>query len=227
VRRIAAAGLVVAALAGCGSTHTSGSATLWITRDRGQHILLISKVKAGQSAMAALQKVTKVKTSYGGRFAQSIDGVSGSRSDQRDWFYFVNGYEADRGAADYTLHPGDVEWWDYRSWKDQMHVPVVVGAFPEPFLHGYEGKTRPAAIVYDSQTLEPEARALGKLIHAKTLTADQLADANVLFLTKADVPLSATSKGAGQPARFVIGPTAARRLLAHPKLVRFRYSGLR
>jgi hypothetical protein len=227
VRRIAAAGLVVAALAGCGSTHTSGSATLWITRDRGQHILLISKVKAGQSAMAALQQVTNVKTSYGGRFAQSIDGVSGSRSGQRDWFYFVNGYEADRGAADYKLHPGDVEWWDYRSWKHEMHVPVVVGAFPEPFLHGYDGKTRPAAIVYDSRTLQREAHALGKLIHAKTLTADQLADANVLFLTKADVPLSATSKGAGQPTRFVIGPTAARRLLADPKLVRFRYSGLR
>ena len=227
MRRIAAAGLAVAALAGCGSTHTSGSATLWITRDRGQHVLLISKVKAGQSAMAALQQVTNVKTSYGGRFAQSIDGVSGSRSSQHDWFYFVNGYEADRGAADYTLHPGDVEWWDYRSWKHEMHVPVVVGAFPEPFLHGYDGKTRPATIVYDSKTLEREAHALGRLIHAKTLTADQLADANVLFLTKADVPLSATSKGAGQPARFVIGPTAARRLLADPKLVRFRYSGLR
>jgi hypothetical protein len=227
VRRVAAAGLVVAALAGCGSTHTRGSATLWITRDRGQHVLLIRKVKAGQSAMAALQQVTKVKTSYGGRFAQSIDGVSGSRSDQHDWFYFVNGYEADRGAADYTLHPGDVEWWDYRLWKHEMHVPVVVGAFPEPFLHGYDGKTRPATIVYDSQALARAARALGKLIHAKTLTADQLADANVLFLTKADVPLSATSKGAGQPARFVIGPTAARRLLADPKLVRFRYSGLR
>jgi hypothetical protein len=227
VRRIAAAGLAVAALAGCGSTHTDGSATLWITRDRGQHVLLISKVKAGQSAMAALQQITNVKTSYGGRFAQSIDGVSGSRSSQHDWFYFVNGYEADRGAADYTLHPGDVEWWDYRSWKHAMHVPVVVGAFPEPFLHGYDGKTRPATIVYDSKTLEREAHALGRLIHAKTLTADQLADANVLFLTKADVPLSATSKGAGQPARFVIGPTAARRLLADPKLVRFRYSGLR
>jgi len=226
VRRIAAAGLAVAALAGCGSTHTKGSATLWITRDRGERVLLISKVKAGQSAMAALQQVTNVKTSYGGRFAQSIDGVSGNRSSQHDWFYFVNGYEADRGAADYTLHPGDVEWWDYRSWKHEMHVPVVVGAFPEPFLHGYDGKTRPATIVYDSKTLEREAHALGRLIHAKTLTADQLADANVLFLTKADVPLSATSKGAGQPARFVIGPTAARRLLADPKLVRFRYSGL-
>jgi Domain of unknown function (DUF4430) len=227
VRHLAAAGFAVAALAGCGSTHTKGSATLWITRDRGQHVLLVDKVKAGQSAMQALQQAAKVKTSYGGRFVQSIDGVAGDRSARSDWFYFVNGYEADRGAADYTLHPGDVEWWDYRSWKHAMHVPVVVGAFPEPFLHGYAGKTRRAAIVFDSKALESEARSLGKLIHAKTLTADQLGDANVLFLTKADVPLSATSSAAGAPARFVIGPTAARRLLADPKLVRFRYSGLR
>ena len=103
----------------------------------------------------------------------------------------------------------------------------IVGAFPEPFLHGYAGKTRTAAIVYDSKALEPQARALGKLIHAKAVTVDKIGDANVLFLTKADVPLSATSSGAGAPVRFVIGPTAARRLLADPKLVRFRYSGLR
>src|SRR6266516_6413688 len=210
VRRLAAAGLAVAALAGCGSTQTKGSATLWITRDRGQHVLLVDKVKA----------------SYGGRFVQSIKGLAGDRSGRRDWFYFVNGYEADSGAADYTLHSGDVEWWDYRSWKRDIHVPVVVGAFPEPFLHGYAGKTRNAAIVYDSKALEPQARAFGKLIHAKAVTADELGDANVLFLTKADVPLSATSSGAGKPVRFVVGPTAAKRLLTDPKLVRFRYSGL-
>jgi hypothetical protein len=184
-------------------------------------------VKAGQSAMQALQKVAKVKTSYGGRFVQSIDGVSGDRSARRDWFYFVNGYEADRGAVDYKLHRGDVEWWDYRNWTHSIHVPVVVGAFPEPFLHGYGGKTREAAVVYDSPALTSLAKPLGKLIHGKTLKAQQLATANVLFLTKADVPLSATAPAAGAPVRFVIGPTAARRLLADPGRVRFRYSGLR
>jgi hypothetical protein len=227
VRRLAAAGLAAAFVAGCGSTHTSGSATLWITRDRGQDVVLTKKVKAGQSAMQALQKVAKVKTSYGGRFVQSIDGVSGDRSARRDWFYFVNGYEADRGAVDYKLHRGDVEWWDYRNWTHSIHVPVVVGAFPEPFLHGYGGKTREAAVVYDSPALTSLAKPLGKLIHGKTLKAQQLATANVLFLTKADVPLSATAPAAGAPVRFVIGPTAARRLLADPGRVRFRYSGLR
>jgi hypothetical protein len=227
VRRAAAVGLAVAALAGCGSTHTKGAATLWITRDRGEHVVLVGTVKAGQTAMQALQGKAKVKTSYGGRFVQSIDGVSGSRSGRRDWFYFVNGYEADRGAADYTLRPGDVEWWDYRSWKHEIHVPIVVGAFPEPFLHGYAGKRRDATIIFDSAELEPLARRLAKLIHPKKLAPDQISDANLLFLTRASVPFSATTERAGAPVRFVIGPKAARRLLADPKLVRFRYSGLR
>jgi hypothetical protein len=224
---VAAAVLAAAFLAGCGSTHTHGSATLWITRDRGQHVLLTTKVKAGQSAMQALQEAAMVKTSYGGRFVQSIDGVSGNRSAHRDWFYFVNGYEADRGAADYTLRSGDVEWWDYRNWTHSIHVPVVVGAFPEPFLHGYAGKTRAAAVVYDSAALTPLAKRLGKVIHSKRLNAEQLVTANVLFLTKADVPLSATAPAAGAPVRFVIGPSAARLLLADPGRVRFHYSGLR
>ena len=40
------------------------------------------------------------------------------------------------------MHPGDVLWWDYRHWSGGgMSVPVVVGAYPEPFLHGFAGKT--------------------------------------------------------------------------------------
>lgn len=231
MRRLAVVAVAVAAVAvgGCGfgSGGTTGTAKLWITRDRGAKVVLVREVGAGQTAMQALQRATKVKTSYGGRFVQSIDGVSGSLTKQRDWFYFINGYEADRGAADYKLHPGDVEWWDYRPWKSAMHVPVVVGAFPEPFLHGYDGEKREAALVFESRALASQARALGKLIHAKKLSQDELEDANILYLTRADVPLTATSKGAGEPVRFVLGPTAARRLLADRKRVRYRYSGVR
>ncbi|MGB2954130.1 MAG: DUF4430 domain-containing protein [Gaiellaceae bacterium] len=147
MRAVGAAALALV-LAGCGSSSTGhGRATLWVTRDRGAHVLLVRTVAAGQSAIAALEQAAKVKTGYGGRFVQAIDGIEGSLSSRRDWFYFVNGYEADVGAADYTLHPGDVEWWDYRSWAKQMRVPVVVGAFPEPFLHGYGGKRRRTVVV--------------------------------------------------------------------------------
>ena len=218
------------ALAGCGfgAGGTDGQATLWVTRDRGQHVVLVRKVAAGQSAMQALAKATKVETRYGGRYVQSINGVSGSLEKQRDWLYFINGYEADRGAADYELHPGDVEWWDYRSWKGRaIHVPVVVGAFPEPFLHGYDGKKHKAAVVFEGRELTPLAKRLGKLIHAQSVSPDDLDDANVLFITRRDVPFSATTKNAGDPVRFIVGAAAARRLLADPTLVRFRYSGLR
>ena len=64
-------------------------------------------------------------------------------SEKRDWFYFVNGIEPDVGAAEIRLRPGDIAWWDYRSWGGRMEQPVVVGAFPEPFLHGWDGKRRP------------------------------------------------------------------------------------
>jgi hypothetical protein len=228
VKRALVACLAAAALAGCGSSsHGGGQASVWITRDRGVHVVLVKKVPAGETAMAALERVANVKTRYGGRFVQSIDGVSGSLSAQHDWLYFINGYEADRSAADYTLHDGDIEWWDYRHWKGAIHVPVVVGAFPEPFRHGYDGKTRKAALIFQSRGLVDEAKALGKMIGAKRLSQGELEDANVLFLTAADVPFSATAKGAGDPVRFVIGPTAARRLIENPKRARFRYEGLR
>ena len=220
--------LGAAVVTGCGAfSHGKGKASIWVTRDRGAHVVLVEKVPAGLTAMEALRRVADVKTRYGGRYVQSIDGVSGSLSARRDWFYFINGYEADRGAADYRLHDGDVEWWDYRSWQRAMRAPVVVGAFPEPFLHGYDGKKRKATIVFASTRLRDEAEALAKMIDAKKVSADELAEANVLFVTTADVPLSATTNGAGAPVRFTLGPSAARRLIANPKLVRYRYSGLR
>ena len=86
--------------------------------------------------MQALDRVAEIETAYGGRFVQSIDGIDGSLTSQHDWFYFVNGIEGDRSAAEVRLDAGDIEWWDYRSWARQMRQPVVVGAFPEPFLHG-------------------------------------------------------------------------------------------
>ncbi|HEX6491133.1 MAG TPA: DUF4430 domain-containing protein [Gaiellaceae bacterium] len=218
--------VAAAALAGCGSTRSGGSASLWITRDRGTRVVLVRSVPAGVTAMQALQRAAKVQTSYGGRFVQSIDGVRGSLSHRHDWFYFVNGYEADRGAGDYRLRPGDIEWWDYRDWTHALHVPVVVGAFPEPFLHGYDGKRRKAALVFESGSPVTLARRLGKLIHAAQVSRSQLAQANVLLLTAANVPFRASAKGAGQPVVFQLSVRDARRLLKDERLARFRYSGL-
>jgi hypothetical protein len=89
-----------------------------------------------------------VDTRFGGKFVQTIDGLSGSRGGpgRRDWFYFVNGIEADVGAADRELAPGDVVQWDHRRWDATMRVPAIVGAFPEPFRSGEEGKRIPARV---------------------------------------------------------------------------------
>ncbi len=112
MRRLAL--LLVLVLAGCGGN--DGTATLKVTRDRGRHVLLVAHVPAGLTAMQALERKAKVQTSYGGRFVVAINGLA-SRP-HHDWFYWVNGIEADRSAAEVRLRAGDVEWWDYRPWNN-------------------------------------------------------------------------------------------------------------
>ncbi len=160
----ALAALLLAACGGSGGQKPTGLARLWITKDRGAQIMLTTTVPAGQSVLRALDEHADVKTRYGGRFVQAIDGVEGSLSGQRDWFYFVNGIEPDIGAAQMTLHAGDVAWWDYRSWTGGgERAPAVVGAFPEPFRHGWDGKHRPVVVDAPS-SLRAEAGAIRKLL---------------------------------------------------------------
>ena len=159
------------ALAGCGGEHTHGTATLWVTSDRGAHVLFTGKVPAGLTAMQALVRVQKVSTRYGGRYVQSIDGVSGSLSAEKDWFFFVNGVESGTGAAEVRLRPGDVEWWDYRSWRGGgMSVPVVIGAFPEPFLHGFQWAKPGATVLYWEPRDAAAARRLAAEVGGHTLS---------------------------------------------------------
>ena len=115
MRRLAL--LLVLALAGCGD---SGTATVKVTRDHGQRVLLRSDVPAGLTAMQALQRRAKVETAYGGRFVVSIEGLASKP--QHDWFYFVNGVLGDRSATEVRLRDGDVEWWDYRRWTNPAEV---------------------------------------------------------------------------------------------------------
>ncbi len=63
-----------------------------------------------------------------------------------DWFYYVNGVEAPKGAAATNVHPGDHIWWDRHDWSQTDSVPAVVGSFPEPFLNGLEGKRLPVRV---------------------------------------------------------------------------------
>jgi hypothetical protein len=221
--------LTVAALTGCGGGE-HGTATVWVTRDGGTHALLNRRVPAGLTAMQALDRVADIKTRYAGRFVQSIDGIEGSATARRDWFYFVNGYEGDRSAAEYRLRDGDVEWWDFRSWEGRMHVPVVVGAFPEPFLHGFDGKTLPARVLYSEPAQRGVAERVanlvhGRAIHARSLPRDLTANTLVLEAPSATASLTAApghDSGPGSPVVFVYRGNP-RLLMKVPPFGRYRY----
>jgi hypothetical protein len=229
VRRLALATLGAVVLAGCGSTtSTSGRATVWVTRDRGAHVLHVAKVPAGLNAMQGLQRVAKVGTRYGGRYVRSIDGVD--EHGRRAWFYYVNGYLADRSAAEYRLRAGDVEWWDFRPWRDPAQDPVVVGSFPEPFLHGYDGKRRPA-VVAALDPANPLVQAVARRLRARAVvpTATIGRDVNVLFLagaltggTRFEARLGRRGGPPGSPVRMLyLGDM--HRLARKPWPYRFRY----
>ena len=208
--RALAALAVLALLAGCGSFGSGGeegTATLWVTRDSGVTLLLETEVGAGQTLMRALDSKVELETRYGGRYIQSINGVGGSLDAQRDWFWFVNGYEGDRSAASYRLRDGDVAWVDYRGWEREGEARVVVGAFPEPFLHGYAGETRPAVVRFEGS--RDRATRLARRIGADSiepLGTPVPKGANVLELRSGAPAASAELLGqtAGAPVRVVI-----------------------
>jgi len=220
---------LVLLLPGCGHERAgSGSASLWITRDRGATVVLVRTVPAGLTAMQALDKEADISKRYGGRFVQSIEGVEGDLSKRRDWFWFLNGIEADRSAADYRLHPGDVEWWDLRSWSGELREPVVVGAFPEPFLHGWDGKVRTVAVRY-APGRRAGARAIGRLLRAsdvQPLATPPPDGANVFFVANGPprftASLSESGSAAGSPVRFVFAGDASG-LARDPAKFRYRY----
>jgi hypothetical protein len=228
--------LLAALLAGCGGgveAGGDGSATLWVTRDRGGEVLFTGVVPAGLTVLEAVDRQLDVDTRYGGRFVDAIEGIEGSLEDRRDWFYFVNGYESDVGAAEYRLHDGDVAWWDFRSWADELRRPVVVGAFPEPFLHGFGGERRPAVVRYRLPSHREAARALGRLVGAQSVApaAVPVADeANVLRLEPGAPSFTArlrdTSASAGAAVEFVLAGDPMR-LVRRPDAARFRYEGTR
>ena len=222
LRRLALLLAAACLLAGCGEEAAGeGSAELWITRDRGSEVVLSTTVPAGISALEALRRKTDVETRYGGRFVQAIDGIEGDIAGQHDWFYFVNGYEADISAADYELHNGDVLWWDHRSWEGEMRQPAVVGAFPEPFLHGWGGKKRPAVVRGPPGDV---SEGIAELVGADVNEA--LEGANELVLVPGSGFRARLEGSPGDPVVFELGLRDAQRLLDDPSLARYRYEGL-
>ena len=232
--RRALALLAVLLLAACGGAaggeEGGGTASLWVTRDRGAEVILTAEVPAGLTILQALDREAEVETRYGGRFVQGIEGISGSLSAQRDWFYFLNGVEPDVGAGDVRLRPGDIAWWDYRSWAEQMQQPVVVGAFPEPLINGFGEERRPLELRYP-----PELQTAADALAAALAGASNAGEPNVFALEVLPGENGATltaARGAASdsPVTFTLAGSeaavraAALALAADPSIVRYRYT---
>jgi hypothetical protein len=151
------------AVAGCG---VGSGATpdepvgLSVTRDFGATELVelpAAKVAGADTVMRVLQRNATVRTRFGGQFVQAIGGVSGGRRAGQpvDWFLYVNGILSDEGAGAIDVRGGDRIWWDHHEWGVTPDVRAVVGSYPEPFLHGSEGKRLPVRV----ECADPQAKA--------------------------------------------------------------------
>lgn len=151
VTALAAAAALAAAGCGAGPGQEAGGVELLVTRDYGgEELLRLPEPEQGgdDTVMRLLQRNAEVKTRYGGGFVQAIDGLAGGREGGRpvDWFYYVNGIEADEGAAAREVEDGARVWWDRHDWGSAQRVPAVVGSFPEPFRTGLKGRRYPVRL---------------------------------------------------------------------------------
>ncbi len=211
MRRTPLLALVLVA-AGCGGGGGHGTATLWVTRDRGAHVLFAGRVPAGLDAIQVVERRLKVTTRYGGRYVQSIRGLAGGG--RHDWFYFVDGVQGDRSAAEVTVRPGAILWWDYRSWTPRtMEIPAVVGAWPEPFLH--HGKT--SVVSADRALAAKLAAQVHGVVDSKVPTRNQVLVGGKL------PPASVHIRPFRNGWTLELGAAIARRLAADPQALRYRF----
>lgn len=140
------------------------SLVLWITRDFGSEVLKALDVKPapGEQVLQVLAREVQIETAYGGGFVTRINGL-GSGKPGEDWFYWVNGILAGIGAGEFPARPGDTVWWDFHPWNRTAFLPAVVGAYPEPFLHGYTGEVPPAKILFSAGAKDQAQAVAGAL----------------------------------------------------------------
>jgi Domain of unknown function (DUF4430) len=176
VAAIAIALAVVIAGCGLGAGPGTGGVSLTVTSDFGTHrIAAISEahVPGSETVMRMLERHFNITTRYGGGFVESINGNMGTSS-QRDWFYYVNGVQASKGAAATAVHHDDHVWFDLHDWQATDSIPAVVGSFPEPFTNGIGGKRYPVTIECGSNVGAACKRVTAVLDHDRVPAAGQL-----------------------------------------------------
>jgi hypothetical protein len=195
---VAAALCAALAVGGCGlgaGSTPDEPVALSVTRDFGATSLVQTpgaRVSGADTVMRVLRRNAKVTTRYGGEFVQSIDGLAGGREDGRptDWFIYVNGILTDKGAGAIDVHGGDRIWWDHHDWGVTPDIRAVVGSYPEPFVHGVDGKRLPVRV----ECVDPAANVC-------TVVSDKL--------IKLGVPIGRSNisrSAADESLRILVGP---------------------
>ncbi|CAN5164047.1 hypothetical protein BH20ACT16_BH20ACT16_05490 [soil metagenome] len=140
--------LAVTTLAGCGASaiETSDDISLTATRDYGVEDLVVpsrERVPPKGGLAPILQRYPNA------RGAQSV---------------FVNGILPVKAVSDLELHGGDRVWLDQHEAGVAGEITAVVGSFPEPFLHGVDGKRLPVRVECDDPRAGPCAAVADKLV---------------------------------------------------------------
>jgi hypothetical protein len=150
VKRALVVFLVAVVVAGCGKADvpTGGPVTVTVSQDFGAERLAPAQRETAEKSetVLALLERTPFEVKATGSSVHEILGVSGGEKDGKpvSWFYYVNGIASTQAAAERKLYSGDRIWWDHHG---KVRVPAVVGAFPEPFKSGIDGKKLPIRLV--------------------------------------------------------------------------------
>ena len=146
--------------------HDQHGISLTVTRGFGSRQIQSvtkGKVPGSETVMRMLERSFNVSTRYGGGFVESIDGLSPSGA-HSDWFYYVNGVQAAKGAATTAVHAGDhTSGGTCIDWSATETIPAVVGSFPEPFTNGIGGKRYPVTLECASDVSAACARVTKEL----------------------------------------------------------------
>jgi hypothetical protein len=191
IRRRLLIGALALLAAGCGGSSDT-SVTVTVSRDFGAASVAPTRrgtTKADQTVLDLLEQKYTIRT--GGGNPQEIEGVSSGEQDGRKvgWFYYVNGIEATQAAAQRKLNDGDRVWWDQHDAGSAGRVRAVVGAFPEPFLSGSEGKKLPVKLV-----------CLGDVGRSCTEVQTRLANAGITAVAR-----SSLEQSVGEVLRVLVG----------------------
>jgi hypothetical protein len=134
--------------AGCGSSTGEGSdgISITVTRDYGA---------------ADLAPLTREPVPPPGGLARILARHPNGRGAQS---LFVNGIGVDEPVSELAVHGGDRVWLDQHKPGAVRDVRAVVGAFPEPFVHGIDGKRLPVRVECDDPRAGACAAVAEKLV---------------------------------------------------------------